>query len=503
MRLIVLLCSLAATGDAAVKWLRIAQREHYIAGSVTRFALRWWRLSTLGPALLAVAVVAAGAAAAVPLAGLVCLAIAAVAPLGLSLRGRTSKLRWTSRLRRATAAFGVLALIVAALGFFAHAAPLLALLPVLAPLVVDAALAVMRPIEYRLVTPFVIRATERLRKVRPRVIAITGSYGKTTTKNYVAHLVNPTFPTLATPASYNNRVGLARAINEHLAPGTDVFVAEIGTYGPGEIRDACAWLEPDVAAITAIGPVHLERMKSLDTIVTAKLEITELARTSILNIDVPGIAAARTGIEAAGRETVGTSSVAEKDADVAVLGDAADKVLWVNGVETARFTSDGENGNIAIAAAAAAAVGVPWPDISKRLSDLPASSHRQTTLTTDEGVLVIDDTYNSNPTGAAAALRKLRRLDASRRAVVTPGMVELGTQQVALNRAFAEQVSGEADFLVVVGRTNRAALVAGATGGPATVVQLATRADAVAWVRASLHNGDAVLYENDLPDHYP
>jgi UDP-N-acetylmuramoyl-tripeptide--D-alanyl-D-alanine ligase len=397
----------------------------------------------------------------------------------------------------------VVTIVVAGLAFWAHATPVLALLPVLAPLLTDAALAVMRPVEYRLVSPFVVRATERLRRIKPRVIAITGSYGKTTTKNYVAHLVNPTFPTLATPASYNNRVGLARAINEHLAAGTDVFVAEVGTYGVGEIRDVCEWLRPDVAAITAIGPVHLERMRSIETIVTAKLEITERARTSILNVDVPGLAAARAAIAADGRETIGVSGAASTAAEVVVLDDGAEKVLLLDGAEAARFTSDGENGNIAVAAAAAAAVGVPWPDIIKRLSDLPTTSHRQTTLTTDEGVLVIDDTYNANPSGAAVALAKLRRLDASRRAVVTPGMVELGSEQAARNRAFAEQASREADFLVVVGRTNRAALTAGAAGGTAKVVLMATRDEAVAWVRATLHNGDAVLYENDLPDHYP
>ena len=82
---------------------------------------------------------------------------------------------------------------------------------------------------------------------------------------------------MATPASFNNRAGLARAVNEHLAEGTEVFVAEKGTYGPGEIADLCRWCPPDIAVITAIGPVHLERFGSEDRIVAAKAEIIEQA----------------------------------------------------------------------------------------------------------------------------------------------------------------------------------------------------------------------------------
>ena len=90
-----------------------------------------------------------------------------------------------------------------------------------------------------------------------------------------------------------------------------------------------------------------------------------------------------------------------------------------------------------------------------------------------------------------------------RKVVVTPGMVELGSLQREENRVFARRASKEADELVVVGRTNRPALLEGSANGRATVTVVASRDEAVAWVRASLHAGDVVLYENDLPDHYP
>jgi UDP-N-acetylmuramoyl-tripeptide--D-alanyl-D-alanine ligase len=117
----------------------------------------------------------------------------------------------------------------------------------------------------------------------------------------------------------------------------------------------------------------------------------------------------------------------------------------------------------------------------------------------------VDDTYNSNPAGAAAALETLAGLgnNGGRKVVVTPGMVELGHIQRAENEAFARAAVGIATDLIVVGHTNREALMRGAAGSTVNVVALATRDEAVEWARSHLGEGDAVLYENDLPDHYP
>jgi UDP-N-acetylmuramoyl-tripeptide--D-alanyl-D-alanine ligase len=124
--------------------------------------------------------------------------------------------------------------------------------------------------------------------------------------------------------------------------------------------------------------------------------------------------------------------------------------------------------------------------------------------TSDKGAVVIDDTYNANPAGAASALATLARHGSAGhlRVVVTPGMVELGPLQHTENARFAHAAAGVASHLVVVGHTNRRALLEGAAGAGARVVAVDTREQAVAWVREHVGEGDAVLYENDLPDHY-
>jgi UDP-N-acetylmuramoylalanine-D-glutamate ligase len=168
--------------------------------------------------------------------------------------------------------------------------------------------------------------------VHPLVVAITGSYGKTSTKNHLADLLSGDGGVVATPKSFNNRAGLSRAINENLEDSTRIFIAEMGTYGPGEIRELCQWCAPEVAVVTAIGPVHLERMKSLDVIESAKFEITERARVVIVNIDDPRLAhwPARLG-----DRRVRTAASVSTNADVRVVSDAGRWRVVVEGLEVA------------------------------------------------------------------------------------------------------------------------------------------------------------------------
>lgn len=526
---IVIALALAASCLAGVRWLRVAQREHYLPGSVLRFAWRWWAglwpnrgLAAVGVAGVALTPVVAALAVAP------CL-VAGVGPLGLSLRGRTSPLKWTRRLRVLAATWGVLQLGGIAAATAVGAGRLLA--PVLAlatPLVVDLACWLTAPVERRLGRAFVNSARVRLEREHPTVVAITGSYGKTTTKGYLAHLVGPFRPTVASPASWNNQAGLSRTINERLALGTEVLVAEMGTYGPGEIAQMCSWVRPSLAVITAIGPVHLERLASMDHIVKAKSEILAGAAAAILNTDDERLAALADRASAVGQRVVRCSGHAPS-ADVAVIpgpasgserpgaqeggpevggpeGGTIPATLWAGGsARPVRIPRQAQPTNVACAVAVALDLGVGVDQLADLLPSLPGAPNRLAAQRSASGFTVIDDTYNANPAGARAALAALASAagpEAQRRVVVTPGMVELGRRQAAENTAFAAAASSVATHLVVVGRTNRRALVQGAAP-PLRVTVVAARLQAVEWVRSHLGPGDVVLYENDLPDHYP
>ncbi|HEX2038126.1 MAG TPA: UDP-N-acetylmuramoyl-tripeptide--D-alanyl-D-alanine ligase [Acidimicrobiales bacterium] len=477
MRALAVAVALAATGAAGLRWLRVAQREHYLPGSVTRFALRWWGLGANRLLALA-AVLGVLFCRRSPLAGVVGSLAVATGPFGLSVQGRTSPLAWTRRLRTLAATWAVLHLLLVGVGaLLGVAVPAAVLGAVLVPLVVDVALALTGPVEDRLARRWVEQAATRLRQVRPTVVGITGSYGKTTTKAYVTHLLSGTKQVVATPRSFNNRAGLARAVNEHLAPGTEVFVAEMGTYGPGEIAELCRFVPPDIAVITAIGPVHLERMGTEENIVAAKSEILGPARVAVLNVEHPLLA-----------------RLADRITDK--------KVLRCTAAGVGLPVPDGAHPtNVACAVAVARELGVPDDVIAARLADLPTPEHRLAVTRGAGGFTILDDTYNANPAGTQAALAALARhgREGGKRVVVTPGMVELGARQFEENRAFAEAAAAVATHLLVVGHTNRAALAVAGT----EVLFVETREEAVAWVREHLREGDVVLYENDLPDHYP
>ncbi|MEY2397930.1 MAG: UDP-N-acetylmuramoyl-tripeptide--D-alanyl-D-alanine ligase [Actinomycetota bacterium] len=448
-----------------LRWLRVAQREHYLSGSVTRFALRWRWVA-----------------------------------IGLGVRGRTSKLAWTRRLRvlAVVALFIHVGIILAmsAFGLPWSGAALFALL--LVPVTVDAALLATAPVERRLGGRFVRRAAAKLRTVKPTVVAITGSYGKTSTKVVLAHLVSGTHSVAASPASFNNRAGLARAVNEGLPAGTDVFVAEMGTYGPGEIAELCSWCPPDIAVMTAIGPVHLERFKNEANIVKAKSEIFARARTLVVNFDDPWlvpVADATTG------KKIVRASATRSDVDAAVIaGDVYVRGALVGHVDSLTTAPS----NVACAIAAAVELGVSPEDIVRRLATAPGAAHRLEASTAPSGVCVLDDTFNSNPAGARRGLALLKSSGSptGRKVLITPGMIELGPRQRAENESFAADAAAVVSVIGIVGETNEAALAAGAARTSAAIERFRTREEAVAWVRANLGPGDAVLYENDLPDHY-
>ncbi|MCW2670714.1 MAG: hypothetical protein JWO27_2611 [Frankiales bacterium] len=493
----VLLC-LAATVLGTPRWLRVAQREHYVPGTVTWTDQLWLSRSRVSAALL------------LPVLGAFVLGLfssdwwfvaaavlAQLTPVGLPYRGRTSRLAWTPRARRLSIVLAVLVLVIGVWG-----PALAALTSVLLPTLVDAALYAVSPLEKRLARTFLDRARQRIGQVRPTVIAITGSYGKTTTKNYLAHLLSGTHTVLASPASFNNEMGLSRAVNEGLVPGTEVFVAEMGTYGAGEIRRLCEVFPPDIAVLTAIGEVHLQRMGTRDGVLAAKAEITERARAVVLNVDddkLAGLAGRLSG------KQVVRCSLQDPAADVAIVGGR----LLVAGADLGEVTmpESVHPMNAACAVGAAVALGDDPQPLVKRLATLPTVAHRLEPIEQPGGSWILDDTYNSNPVGAAEAVRRavlLAQRSGGRVHVVTPGMVELGSVQRRRNTELGAAVKDAGvSSLVVVGTTNRAALRKGAAGGTTDVVCVRTRPEAVALVEQRSAIGDVVLFENDLPDHYP
>ena len=495
-----------------IKWVRVAQRVHYLPGEVSRISrlwlerrpltALWWLLAVVLAFLGAMGLELTGVAALGWLAALACLPVL-VTPWRFPLRGVTSPLSFTTRAIRVFVAASVLQLLVGALAWW-----LIGVAGLVVPLLLqaqlwDLALWVMWQVERKLSHRFVADAKRKLKRVNPTVVAITGSYGKTSTKGYVAHLVGGTHQSIASPASFNNLMGLSRTINDHLVVGTGVFVAEMGMNQEGRIRELCDLFPPDIAAITIIGEAHMERLGSQEAIFRAKAEITEKAPTVILPVDQPELVALADKCRREGKRVISVSGKG-KPADV-VLDPALGTVRYGPGEPESPMDVPpfGHAINIAVALGIAWALEVPKEQALARLGNLPVAAHRAEVQKTPEGVWIIDDTYNSNPVGSSLAVADAKALAQQRGGplvVVTPGMVELGPVGFQRNKELAEAVLACEGRLMVVGLTNRAAMLAGAKGNAEVFLG---RAEAVqAALRAAGDKG-VILYENDLPDHYP
>lgn len=501
-------CWCAAMALSWARWLRVAQREHYLAGSVLQFARTWSVRPWMNAMLTIAALVSVVLTNLHEAFGVITMAIVAGAPVGLGIRGRTSPLKWTRRLRvlaGATLVVTILLTVVLGVGI-QRLGFVLALTAVASPIFVELGLLVTRPYENARARTFIAQARKKLGEVHPCVVGITGSYGKTTTKGYVQHFLAGSRRVLASPASYNNRAGLCRAINEHLTAGIEVFVAEMGTYGKGEIRELCSFCPPTIAVFTAIGPVHLERFGTEEKIIEAKAEIFEHASTCVTNVDDPRLEVLAATLEGEGK-TVWRVSDRDTTRDVCVLDDGKNLHVIVRGSELGEIVqSDAPPVNVACAVAVALACGLDQDAIRRRFaSPLPVPQHRQEISTLPNGVMVIDDTFNANPASVRkgiALLNEHATAEGARRIVVTPGMVELGKRQYAENEAFGRAIAQGATDLVIVGKTNAAALHAGTHASALRVVSVPFLPDAVSWVREHAKAGDVVLYANDLPDHY-
>ena len=425
----------------------------------------------------------------------------------LVMTGRAKRIFWSAY------ALLVLAdLIVTRL--FSH--PIFWIIPVQAiPLALTLGNRLVNPYEKKLQNRFWNEAHTKLLSLKPTVIGITGSFGKTSAKHLLGHILEVQAPTLITPGSVNTPMGIARVIREQLAPHHRFFVCEMGAYGPGSIARLCRLAPPDVGVITAIGMAHYERFKTLDTVAETKFELAEAAAAKngpvVIAEQVLDFDYARKF-----RDRYPGTTVVGRGPDCALrIIDSAQthngieaRVTWREKDYLLRAPLFGEHhiGNMCLVFAAACTLGVAPEDAILALASAPQIKHRLEVKQGPAGSKLIDDAYNSNPVGFAAALRLLNTLhrNGGRRVLVTPGMVEMGPVHDQEHMKIGELAATTVDVLVpVLPERVRSLTKAYTEHNPrGVVIPCRTFKDAQAWMDANLTPTDVVLLENDLPDLY-
>ncbi len=433
-------------------------------------------------------------------------------------------LAYTYRLRRLLGVSAACAVIAVALGAWLgyRSALLWPAWPVLAgllladfgaPLWVLLAALILEPLEYSFRVGFKQRARQKLRNHRNlHVIAITGSFGKTTVKFVLAEILSHRFNVLATPASYNTPMGICKVVNDMLQPEHQLLIVEMGARYAGDIGELCDLVSPTTGVITAVGAAHLESMESLDAIEFEKGTLAERIPPDglvVLNVDDERVAR----MDQRTRAHIMRVSASDTGADVTARdirfgpeGTAFDVVLASG--ETSHFSCAllGRHNvtNILLGTAIGLSFGLRLRQISHAVRRVKPVEHRLQ-LRQEGPITVIDDAFNSNPVGARNAVEILGQFDTGRRVIVTPGMVELGAVEEEENRRFGQSIADNVDLALLVGRTRTRPIVDGLRSRdfPEEHIRVfASLFEARDFLQGYLEPGDVVLYENDLPDHY-
>jgi UDP-N-acetylmuramoyl-tripeptide--D-alanyl-D-alanine ligase len=269
-----------------------------------------------------------------------------------------------------------------------------------------------------------------------RVVAITGSVGKTSTKDILAALLGTRFRTVAAPDGFNNEVGLPLTLCR-IEPETELVVTEMAMRGPGQIRDLARVAQPDLGVITSIAPVHLEQMGSLENIARAKAELLDelpAGSVAVLPENAPVL-------EPFVPEGLDVRRFSEPKAEVR---DGRTHVRWRDGEVVFGFTARHQATNAAAALIAAEALGVEPPE---EPVEIEFSLWRSQETELPGGGLLLNDSWNANPVAMRAALRHLLARANGRRTVAILGeMAELGPEAPG----YHEEVGREAEAIDLV-----------------------------------------------------
>ncbi|GED96478.1 UDP-N-acetylmuramoyl-tripeptide--D-alanyl-D-alanine ligase [Gordonia crocea] len=299
-------------------------------------------------------------------------------------------------------------------------------------------------------TALALRALGRAARARigERVVGVTGSVGKTSTKDLLAGVLASTYRTTASAKSFNNELGLPLTL-VGAEDGTEAAVLEMGARGVGHIATLCEIASPTVGVLTRVEAVHLENFGSLEAVAQTKGELVESLPASgvaVLNADDENVAAMATRTAA----RVLTYSAAGASADLTAADVVLDDELRASftlhspwGSVPVHLGARGEHqvGNALAAAAAGGSLGVGLDGIVSGLRSAALSGLRMEFSQTDSGLTIINDAYNANPTSMTAALQALVRVDVPRRVAVLGTMAELGEDAALAHREIAELAS--------------------------------------------------------------
>ncbi len=428
------------------------------------------------------------------------------------------KLVFTGRIKRIyTAAIIILLVLIALYCILPRhligktASVFLILISLISPILVYICWAVTLPIEKAFTQWYINDAKKILKNHKNlKVIGITGSYGKTTTKFILTRILSEKFNVVCTPHSFNTPMGVVRTIREHLKPQTEIFVCEMGAKNVGDIKEICDIAHPDYGMITSVGAQHLETFKSVDNVFKTKFELADALRLKDSKAYVNGDSAEIINrINTSDYVVYGTSSDFEFNAKNISYGRFGSEFEIDLSGETVKLSTKllGVHSivNIIGAVAIAHSLGLSNQEIKYAVASLKPYEHRLEMKSSVSGSIMIDDAYNANPEGCIEAVNVLGSFDGMKKVIITPGLIELGEKEYECNYRLGLEAAKICDIIIFVGK-NRSKPLAEAVNSTDFNKDMLFIADsfmdAMKIYTQFADNQTVLLIENDLPDNY-
>ncbi len=345
---------------------------------------------------------------------------------------------------------------------------------------------------------------------RMSVIGVTGSYGKTSSKNIVNDILSVKYNSFATPKNFNTPYGLIRSINNYLDKFNDVFIAEMGAFKVGEIKTTCKLMHPKHGILTTIGEAHLESFGSRENIQKGKFELIESLPSgglAILNADDEWQVSYKLKNNKCKVLWIGIDNDADlKACNIKLSGSGTDfDVKFRNDDNLYHFHTRllGKHNvyNLLAGILLGKELGMNISELQRGVNSVKTIEHRLE-LKKSGTINIIDDAYNSNPVGSKMALDVLKLMPGLK-IVVTPGMIELGDKQYDLNKKFGEYISESADYVILVGKEQTKPIYDGLIEkgyNSDKIYVINNVVDAFSIMRRLDEGNTYVLLENDLPD---
>ena len=338
------------------------------------------------------------------------------------------------------------------------------------------------------------------------VIGITGSYGKTSVKDYLATILSTSYKTLKTEASKNAPIGIAEVILRSLRPSHQVFVFEMGAYKRGEITEMTQMVHPEIGILTAINPQHQDLFGTIENTVRAKYELVEGLvgrRIVIANADDPNVVNMGKRAEASGYDVrwfSRTKNVANIASDVS--GVAFDCFFDKQKAHVrAKVLGEHQVANILASLAGAMACGMRLADAAKAASAILPADHVMELTRGVHGGLFIDDTFNNNPDAAIAALTFLGKLKGQKIVVFQP-MIELGNFAQSAHESVGRVAARYADAIFLTNSNYFESFKRGVRSVSKTVpLSVATAPEIASYIRTHAKQGDTVLFKGKDAEH--